>query len=111
MFVFISCNILLIILETVKWDLIYLLMVSLQDTSDNRAKDNELITGVSKLRIGESPKRKVSTQGIESNSEYEEEMKNKWSDTYGLKPSYLEKLGIKGPIGNKVFVAKVSNYF
>ena len=36
---------------------------------------------------------------------------NKWGNTYGLSPQFLESLNINGPLISKVFVANVSSYF
>ena len=33
---------------------------------------------------------------------------NKWGNTYGLSPQFLESLGINSPLTNRVFVANVS---
>lgn len=32
---------------------------------------------------------------------------NKWGNTYGLSPQFLENLGISGPLTNRVFIANV----
>lgn len=33
---------------------------------------------------------------------------NKWGNTYGLSPQFLESLNINGPLTSKIFVANVS---